>query len=63
MLQVQNLTVEVGGKNVVQGATFTVMARDKVGIVGRNGAGKTSMFKVLGGDNEPAAGKVTRSGM
>ncbi len=63
MLQVQNLTVEVGGKNVVEGATFTVMARDKVGIVGRNGAGKTSMFKVLGGDNEPAAGKVTRSGM
>ena len=47
MLQVQNVTVEVGGKNVVQGATFTVMARDKVGIVGRNGAGKTSMFKVL----------------
>jgi ATPase subunit of ABC transporter with duplicated ATPase domains len=63
MLQVQNLTVEVGGKNVVQGATFTVMARDKVGIVGRNGAGKTSMFKVLGGDNEPAAGKVVRTGM
>lgn len=62
MLQVQNLTVEVGGRNVVQGATFTIMARDKVGIVGRNGAGKTSMFKVLGGDAEPAAGKVTRSG-
>ena len=62
MLQVQNLTVEVGGKNVVQGASFTVTARDKVGIVGRNGAGKTSMFKVLGGDNEPAAGKVSRSG-
>ena len=62
MLQVQNLTVEVGGKNVVQGASFTISARDKVGIVGRNGAGKTSMFKVLGGDNEPAAGKVARSG-
>ena len=62
MLQVHNLTVEVGGRNVVQGATFTIMARDKVGIVGRNGAGKTSMFKVLGGDAEPAAGKVTRSG-
>ena len=62
MLQVHNLTVEVGGRNVVEGATFTIMARDKVGIVGRNGAGKTSMFKVLGGDNEPAGGKVTRSG-
>ena len=62
MLQVQNLVVEVGGRNVVQGATFTIMARDKVGIVGRNGAGKTSMFRVLGGDAEPAGGKVTRSG-
>ncbi len=62
MLQVQNLTVEVGGRNVVQGASFTVMARDKVGIVGRNGAGKTSMFRVLGGEADPAAGKVTRSG-
>ena len=63
MLQVQNLSVEVGGKNVVRGATFTVMARDKVGIVGRNGAGKTSMFRVLGGEAEPAGGTVRRSGM
>lgn len=63
MLQVQNLTVEVGGRNVVQGASFQVMPRDKVGIVGRNGAGKTSMFKVLGGEAEPAVGKVVRSGM
>ena len=62
MLQVQSLTVEVGGKNVVHDATFTVMARDKVGIVGRNGAGKTSMFKVLGGESDPAAGKVMRTG-
>jgi len=62
VLQVQDLTVEVGGRNVVESATFTIMARDKVGIVGRNGAGKTSMFKVLGGDAEPARGKVTRSG-
>ncbi|MFM7263964.1 MAG: ABC-F family ATP-binding cassette domain-containing protein [Acidimicrobiales bacterium] len=62
MLQVKDLTVEVGGRNVVQGATFTVAARDKVGLVGRNGAGKTSMFKVLGGDNPPAGGRVTRTG-
>ena len=38
------------------------MPRDKVGIVGRNGAGKTSLFKVLGGSVEPAAGKVVRKG-
>src|SRR4029077_2029199 len=38
------------------------MPRDKVGPVGRNGAGKTSLFRVLGGENEPAAGRVVRKG-
>jgi ATPase subunit of ABC transporter with duplicated ATPase domains len=62
VLQVQALSVEVGGRLVVDQATFTVMAKDKVGLVGRNGAGKTSLFKVLGGDVEPTLGKVIRKG-
>ena len=62
MLQAQALSVEVGGRLVVESASFTVMPRDKVGIVGRNGAGKTSLFKVLGGAAEPSAGKVVRKG-
>jgi ATPase subunit of ABC transporter with duplicated ATPase domains len=62
MLQAQALSVEVGGRLVVADAGFTVMPRDKVGIVGRNGAGKTSLFKVLGGASEPAAGRVVRKG-
>ena len=53
MLQAQAISVEVGGRLLVDSASFTVMPRDKVGIVGRNGAGKTSLFKVLGGANEP----------
>lgn len=62
MLQVQDLSVEVGGRLVVENASFTVMPRDKAGLVGRNGAGKTSLFKVLGGAIEPHAGKVLRKG-
>ena len=62
MLQVQSLHVEIGGRLVVEDATFTVMAKDKVGLVGRNGAGKTSLFKVLGGENEPTHGKIVRKG-
>src|SRR5688572_10298924 len=62
MLQAQGLSVEVGGRLVVESASFTVMPRDKVGLVGRNGAGKTSLFRVLGGAAEPAAGKVLRKG-
>ncbi len=62
MLQATSLSVDVGGRLVVSDATFTVMPGDKVGIVGRNGAGKTSLFKVLGGAAEPAAGSVRRNG-
>jgi ATPase subunit of ABC transporter with duplicated ATPase domains len=62
VLQVQGLSVEVGGRLVVESASFTVMARDKVGLVGRNGAGKTSLFKVLGGEAEPIGGRVVRKG-
>src|SRR5215216_1770588 len=38
------------------------MPRDKVGLVGRNGAGKTSLLRVLGGEVAPAAGSIVRKG-
>jgi ATPase subunit of ABC transporter with duplicated ATPase domains len=62
MLQVQGLSVEVGGRQIINGASFTVMPRDKVGLVGRNGAGKTTLFRVLGGALEPTGGKILRKG-
>ncbi len=62
MLQVRDLQVEVGGVVLLDGVGFTVRARDKVGLVGRNGAGKTSLLKVLGGHADPTAGVVHRSG-
>ena len=45
MLQVRGLTVEVGGKVRVDDASFSLHAGDTVGLVGRNGAGKTSMLR------------------
>jgi ATPase subunit of ABC transporter with duplicated ATPase domains len=60
MLQVRDLAVEVGGRLTLTGASFSLQAGDKVGLVGRNGAGKTSLLRVLGGDAEPAAGVVAR---
>jgi ATPase subunit of ABC transporter with duplicated ATPase domains len=62
MLQVQGLTVEIGGRQIIDRASFTVMPRDKVGLVGRNGAGKTTLFRVLGGALEPTGGKILRKG-
>jgi ATPase subunit of ABC transporter with duplicated ATPase domains len=62
VLQAHALSVEVGGRLVVERASFTVMPRDKVGLVGRNGAGKTTLFRVLGGALDAAGGQVVRRG-
>ena len=61
-LDVRDLSVEVGGKTVVQGLSFTLRAGDKMGVVGRNGAGKTSLLRVLAGEDLPLAGAVTHVG-
>ena len=60
VLQVRDLSVEVGGRLTTTGASFSLHAGDKVGLVGRNGAGKTSLLKVIAGEAEPAAGIVSR---
>jgi ATPase subunit of ABC transporter with duplicated ATPase domains len=62
VLQVQNLSVEVGGRLTLVEASFAVRAGDKVGLVGRNGAGKTSMLKVMAGQAPPHDGTVTIRG-
>lgn len=62
VLQVRELAVEVGGSVIMDGVSFSIRARDKVGLVGRNGAGKTSLLKVLGGVADPFAGVVNRTG-
>jgi ATPase subunit of ABC transporter with duplicated ATPase domains len=60
MLSVRGLTVEVGGTLLVEGAAFSVRAGDRVGLVGRNGAGKTSLLTVLGGMAAPKTGVIQR---
>jgi ATPase subunit of ABC transporter with duplicated ATPase domains len=61
-LEARDLVVEIGGKIVVEGLTFDLRPGDKVGVVGRNGAGKTSTMKVLAGEEEAAGGTVVRRG-
>jgi ATPase subunit of ABC transporter with duplicated ATPase domains len=60
MLSVRGLTVEIGGTTLIEGAGFSVRAGDRVGLVGRNGAGKTSLLRVLGGMSAPKAGVIQR---
>ncbi len=62
MLVVRDLRIEVGPRVLLDGANFSVQAGDKVGLVGRNGAGKTTMMRTLVGYQPPASGHVLRSG-
>ncbi len=62
MLEVAELTVEVAGAPILEGASFRLAAGDKVGLVGRNGAGKTSLLRVLSGAEPPSAGSVSVRG-
>ncbi len=62
MLSVRGLSVEVGGRLTLENATFTLRAGEKVGLVGRNGAGKTSLLRVLSGEAPAAAGVAIHKG-
>ncbi|HWC70374.1 MAG TPA: ABC-F family ATP-binding cassette domain-containing protein [Actinomycetota bacterium] len=61
-LEVRDLEVEAGGRSVVSDLSFTLRSGDKMGVVGRNGAGKTSMLRVLAGELPATAGEIVRRG-
>ncbi|WP_269540805.1 ATP-binding cassette domain-containing protein [Cerasicoccus fimbriatus] len=58
MLHVRNVSLAFGGPSLVDGASFEVRPGERVCLVGRNGAGKSSLLKVLGGRIAPDGGEV-----
>ena len=52
MLSVHDLEIRVGARLLMEGVTFRVDKGDKIGLVGRNGAGKTTMTKTLAGETK-----------
>ena len=62
MLAVHDLEIRVGARLLMENVSFRVDKGDKVGLVGRNGAGKTTMTRALAGEGQPTGGTITRSG-
>jgi ATPase subunit of ABC transporter with duplicated ATPase domains len=62
MITAHHLHVRAGARLLVEDASFRIGPGDKVGLVGRNGAGKTTMTKILAGEGQAAGGEVTRTG-
>ena len=60
-LSVRNLTMTFIERNLFTDVSFDVEERDKMGFIGANGVGKTTLFKILNGEISPVSGTVTFS--
>ena len=60
LLTARNLGLSVGTKCLFADINFSVLEREKVGLVGHNGSGKSSLFRLLDGSNAPDSGDISR---
>jgi ATP-binding cassette subfamily F protein 3 len=56
MLNMSDITVRLGGRTILDGATAALPPKSRVGLIGRNGAGKTTLVRVIAGQLEPDMG-------
>jgi len=63
MIRIRDMSYRVAGRLLFDGATATVPAGHKVGLVGRNGTGKSTLLKLLTGQIQPDAGDVLIDGI
>lgn len=59
MISVDNLTVEFGGRPLFDNISFVVNKKDRIALVGKNGAGKSTMLKIFAGLQQPTSGNIT----
>lgn len=62
MISVEGLKVEFGAKPLFDNVSFVINDRDRIALVGKNGAGKSTMLKILCGLQKPTAGNVAIPG-
>lgn len=59
MISVEGLTVEFGGFTLFDDVSFVVNKKDRIALVGKNGAGKSTMLKIFAGLQSPTAGNIS----
>src|SRR5688572_4919973 len=59
MISVNAVTVSFGGYNLFDNISFLINPKDRIGLAGRNGAGKSTMLKILAGEQNPTKGEVS----
>ena len=58
MISINNLTVAYGGFTLLNDINFHISETDKIGLVGKNGAGKSTILKLICGLQTPTSGKI-----
>ncbi len=61
MISINNLTVSFGGWDLFRDVSFDISEKDRIGLVGKNGAGKSTIMKLIIGENNPTSGVVSRA--
>src|SRR5512137_2135714 len=59
MISVENLWKSYGHQGLFQGVSFKINPGERIGLVGRNGHGKTTLFRLILGEEEPDEGAIT----
>lgn len=59
MISVNSVTVSFGGYNLFDNISFLINPKDRIGLAGKNGAGKSTMLKILSGNQNPTKGEVS----
>ncbi len=62
MITAEKIELRAGARMLIDDATMRVQPGDRIGLVGRNGAGKTTSLRVLAGESQPGRGRVERKG-
>ncbi len=60
LLGLQNVTFEFGARTIVEDATWHIQPNERIGLIGYNGTGKSTLLKVLTGQYTPAKGSVEK---
>ncbi|MBV4356137.1 ABC-F family ATP-binding cassette domain-containing protein [Pinibacter aurantiacus] len=61
LIGLQNVTFEFGARTIVEDATWHIQPNERIGLIGYNGTGKSTLLKVLVGEYLPSKGTVERS--
>ena len=60
LLGLQNVTFEFGARTIVEDATWHIQPNERIGLIGYNGTGKSTLFKVLTGQYSPSKGTIEK---